>query len=326
MSDPAIRDPATSGSATSEPPPRPTGKPLPAEPERLGRSTVFLYLATIVLIWGGNWALSKIALRDAPPLTFTAVRILGAAIPIGLVLAARRVPLLPERGERWAIGWTGMLQIGLLLSANMLGLQFIPPGRAAILTYTMPIWAIPLGFWLLRDRPGRLRLAGGAIGLLGLVVFFDPRLVDWHSGAQLVGNGCALLGAMSWALGAVLYRRRRWRTGFWTQIFWQIAVSLAPVALLAVLFEQGRSIHWTAAILLILAFNWLLGTALAYWCWARVLATLPAATAGQVVMLAPVFAYVLSALFFGESVTPRALLSIALIFLGLTLTLRGSRT
>src|SRR5438034_838433 len=75
-----------------------------------------------------------------------------------------------------------------------------------------------------------LRLIGAAIGFAGLLLFMNPGLVDWSSGRTLLGNACLLLSAIAWAFGSCLYRRRIWRTGFWTQTFWQLVVS-APVVL-----------------------------------------------------------------------------------------------
>ncbi len=282
------------------------------------------YLVFIVLCWAGNWPLMKLVLGDIGPLSFAALRLIGAAATIGAILAARGERLLPQRGECGPLAWTGLLQIGCLFSLNMLGLQYVPPGRASVLVYTMPLWAILFGIWLARERPGRLALGGGLLGFVGLALFCGPSLVAWRQPRILLGNGELLLAAALWALGAVLYRRRRWQSGFWPQVFWQLLSAALPVSALAVALEGGRPIRWTAVLLATLAFNWLIGTGLAYWCWAKVLADMSAATAGQVVMLVPVIAFLISVAFFGESVTPRLLLSIALILLGVVLALRAS--
>ncbi|HLI12631.1 MAG TPA: DMT family transporter [Alphaproteobacteria bacterium] len=285
----------------------------------------YAYLGFAIVAWGSNWPLLKLAVADAPPITFTAIRLLSSAAVIAILLAVWRQPLLPRRGERLLLGLSGFLQIGAILGLNMLGLQFLPPGRAAILTFTMPLWTIPFGIWLLREHPGRLKLAGGGIGLLGLVLFFNPALVDWHDRDQLLGNGINLLSGACWALGAVIYRRRRWQTAFWTQTFWQILMSGLPLVPAVALFEVGRPIHWTGILVFAWAFTAFLGTGIGYWCWARVLTALPATTAGQFTMLVPVIAFCYSAGFFGEQVTLQVLASVALIFAGVILTLRAQR-
>ena len=282
------------------------------------------YLGFVVLCWACNWPIMKLVLPDIGPVSFAALRLVGAAATIGLLLALKGERLLPARGEAAALAWTGFLQIGCLFTLNMLGVLFVPPGRASVLVYTMPLWATVFGIWLGRERADRGKLVGGLVGFVGLAIFFDPRLVDWRNGDVLFGNFMLLLSALGWALGAVLYRRRHWQSGFWAQVFWQLLASALPVGALALLLERGQPIHWTTVLLSAFLYTCLIGTGLAYWCWAKVLTEISAATAGQAVMLVPVIAFLLSALIFGETVTPQILLSVALILAGVLLTLRAS--
>src|SRR5271169_6187786 len=156
---------------------------------RHARALTVLYLDLTILLWGSNCPMLKLAVADAPPIAFTAARLLGSAAIIAILLLVWRRPLLPDRGERAMLAWSGFLQIGALLGANMIGLQFMQPGRAAVLTFTMPLWAIPLSVWLLHERPHPMKIVGGLVGFIGLAVFFDPTLVDWHDRGALLGNG-----------------------------------------------------------------------------------------------------------------------------------------
>jgi len=284
---------------------------------------VYLFLAIIVLTWAANWPLMKLALSDAPPLVFVLVRLLGTVALLAPTLAAMRVPLLPIPGERLGLFWVGELQVAGFLLFAIVGLAIEAPGRAIVLAYTFSLWAIPIGVLLGVERLGRFHLIGAAIGFAGLVLFMNPGLVDWSSPRALFGNLFLLLSAIAWALGSCLYRRRMWRTGFWTQTFWQLAVS-APVVLAFALPQlSGEPIHWSARLLAILAYNWVVTTALGYFLWAKVLTAMPAATAGQVLALTPVGGFLLSILIFGGTVTPDVIASIALIVAGIILTLRA---
>jgi len=295
-----------------------------APPARPGFAT-YAYLGFIVVCWGINWPVMKIVLADVGPFTFAALRIVGAIAMAALILLATGERFRPAEGEAVPLAWTGVLQIGCLFSLNMLGVRYVLPGRASVLAYTMPLWAILFGIWLARERPDRQKLLGALVGFVGLAVFFDPRLVDWGNGQVLLGNGMLLLSALLWALGAVLYRRRHWRSGFWSQILCQLLGAAPPVLLLALLIEGGRGVRWTPTLLAALAYSWLFGTGLTYWCWAKVLTEVPVATAGQVTMLVPVIAFLCSVAFFGEQVTAQVLLSVGLILLGVVLILRAPR-
>jgi len=72
--------------------------------------------------------------------------------------------------------------------------------------------------------------AGAAIGFAGLVLFMNPGLIDWRDPPAVIGNALLIAAAIFWALGSCLYRQRRWRSPFWVQTWWQLAVSVLPVA------------------------------------------------------------------------------------------------
>jgi drug/metabolite transporter (DMT)-like permease len=244
-------------------------------------------------------------------------------------LLLARQSLLPPRGERLGLFWVGQLQVAGFLICSIIGLAILPAGRAIVLAFTMPLWAIPIGLFLWREPLGRNQLAGAAVGFAGLVLFMNPTLVDWRNGQVLAGNALLLLAALAWALGSCLYRRRLWRSSFWVQTLWQLAVSIIPVGAIVLIGAivvggpvVGGSVHWSPAVVAILAYNCIVTTALGYFLWGKVLTMMPAATAGQVLTLTPIGGFVLSTLIFGGTISPDAAISIVLIVGGIFITLR----
>jgi drug/metabolite transporter (DMT)-like permease len=237
-------------------------------------------------------------------------------------LWVRGEPLLPVHGERLGLFWVGQLQVAGFLICSIIGLAIVPPGRAIVLAYTMPLWAIPIGLWVWPEPIGRFQLAGAGAGFAGLVLFMNPGLVDWRDWHALAGNGLLLLAAIFWALGSCLYRRRSWGSAFWTQTFWQLAVSTIVVALIAMPSAVHQPIRWSPALVAILAYNWVVTTALGYFLWSKVLTMMSAAVAGQVLAVTPVGGFLLSVALFGGKIGGDDVLSIALIVGGIALTLR----
>jgi drug/metabolite transporter (DMT)-like permease len=289
----------------------------------------YLYLAVIVVTWAGNWPLMKLALADAPPMVFVLLRLVGTVAFLTPALLLLRAPLLPVPGERWGLFWVGQLQVAAFLIFSIIGLAIVPAGRAIVpagraivLAYTFSLWAIPIGYWLGVERLGRDHLIGVAVGFAGLVLFMNPGLVDWQSGQVLFGNAMLLFAAIAWAFGSCLYRRRIWRSGFWAQTFWQLAVSTPVVAAVVLGEAVSQPVHWSAVLILVLAYNWVVTTALGYFWWGKVLAVMPASVAGQVLTLTPIGGFLLSTAMFGDAVTGDVILSIVLIVAGIMLTLR----
>jgi drug/metabolite transporter (DMT)-like permease len=282
----------------------------------------FVFLAVMIISWAGNWPLMKLALGQVPPLVFVLLRLIGSLALIAPALVATRQPLLPVRGERLSLFWVGQLQVAGFLICSIIGLAIVPAGRAIVLAYTMPLWAIPIGLFLWPEPLGRGRLIGAAIGFAGLVLFMNPGLVDWGNGGVLAGNTLLLLAAILWALGSCLYRRQAWHSPFWVQTFWQLAVSIAPVAAIVLIGPAAGPVYWSPGLIAILAYNCIVTTALGYFLWGKVLSMMPATTAGQVLTLTPVGGFVLSTLIFGGTVSADIVLSVILIVGGIFVTLR----
>src|SRR5262249_41003336 len=146
--------------------------------------------------WAANWPLMKLALADAAPMMFVIVRLVGTLAILAPALLATREPILPIRGERLGLAWVGLLQVAGVLIFGIIGLAIVPAGRAIVLAYTMPLWAIPIGLWLWREPIGRWQLAGAALGFDGLVLFMNPGLVDWRDPRVLAGNAMLVLAAI----------------------------------------------------------------------------------------------------------------------------------
>lgn len=98
--------------------------------------------------------------------------------------------------------------------------------------------------------------------------------------------------------------------------------SIVPVGAIVLIEAPGGPVHWSPELVAILAYNCIVTTALGYFLWGKVLSMMPAATAGQVLMLTPIGGFVLSTLIFGGAVTADVLLSVALIVGGIFVTLR----
>ncbi len=123
----------------------------------------------------------------------------------------------------------------------------------------------------------------------------------------------------------MLYRRRAWVTGFWRQVFWQMLATALAMALLAPLFEDARSIDFSAPMLTVAAYNAVGPTLLGFFCWAQALSRTTAAAAGQVMILAPLFGVLQSHLVLGEPLGPHVLGASLLVAAGAWLALGQSR-
>jgi drug/metabolite transporter (DMT)-like permease len=282
----------------------------------------YFYLGVMVATWAANWPLMRLALAHTEPIVFASLRMVGSIAILAPILAVLRRPMLPVPTERLALFWVGLFQVTGFLVFGIIGLAIVAPGRAIVLAFTMPLWAIPLGLVLSREVLSPSKLAGATVGFAGLIVFMNPALVDWTDLREVTGNLFLLLAAICWAVGSCLYTRRPWRSRFWAQTFWQLVVGALTIVVPAAILEPDWSVRWTPGFLAILAYNWVFTTALGYYLWNKVLAVMSPAVAGQVLTLTPISGFLLSTLIFGGAITLDISAGILLIATGLVLTLR----
>src|SRR3546814_2023646 len=81
-------------------------------------------------------------------------------------------------------------------------------GRAVIIAYTMPLWAVMLARLTLGDPITPGRLIGLLFGLGGLAILIGPDLRAL--GAAPAGAAFMLGAAISWAIGTIAVKRSAW--------------------------------------------------------------------------------------------------------------------
>lgn len=293
--------------------------------ERPPQSTALFFLAALVVIWGGNYTWVKIVVRDIGPWTFNLIRCwLAVAIMAAVFVAAGRGrQLMPQPGERLGLGIIGLLQLATITTCTALALQWLEASRVVLIAYSMPIWTIPLSALLLKERVAISTVAGAALGFAGLVLLTNPFAMPWTA-ESIPGLLLALVAVNGWALGAVLYRRRRWQSTFWQQTFWQLAVTAVVLVPCALAFEHSREIRFTAPMVTITLYNSLFPTVIGYWCWAQALTRMPATAASQVLLMSPLFGMVQSHLVLDEPLGAWISLAAACIVLGAWLSISGA--
>lgn len=253
-----------------------------------------------------------------------ALRLLGGAVVLSFaILLSSKKNLLPVPHERLDLAFVGLLSVFAALTCMTVGLKLTQVGRAMLLMYTMQLWAVPLGIWLIGERATRMTTLGSIIGFVGVILFFNPRSIDWNDRDALIGSLMLLCSAISWAWGACLYRKRIWTTGYLQQVLWQLAVSIPLAVVFAV--QDIAQFHSSATLWGVLAYSWVAATAVGYWAWSKALTRVSVSIAGQIVLFAPLLGFAWSAYLFGERWTLSAYISAILIAVGVLITLRGEQ-
>lgn len=268
------------------------------EPDHLPRR-LWWVLAALALAWGFNWAAMKVALTEVPPWTFRSLCLgLGAGV-LFAALGAGGQSLAVPRGQWRRLALLAFVNITCWNMLIAFGVALIPAGRASILAYTMPIWAIPLSVWLLGERITRRRTAGLVLGIAALVLLLGPGLVQM--GESPAGSLLVLGAALTWALGTVLQKRFPVRMPLGAYTAWLMLLGGIPVYAGTLLFEDfadlGSVSLWPA---LGVAYNVFIAFAFAHWAWIKIATSVPVGVFSISMLLIPVIGVLSGAAFLGE--------------------------
>jgi drug/metabolite transporter (DMT)-like permease len=294
-----------------------------AEPDHLPKR-LWWVLASLTLAWGFNWTAMKVALAQVPPWTFRSLCLgLGAAVLFAALRAGGQRLVLPS--GQWRRLW--MLALLNITSWNMLiafGVAMIPSGRAAILAYTMPVWAVPLSVWLLGERISRAKLAGLALGLGGLALLLAESFAGL--GRAPLGSLLVLGAALSWALGTVLQKRFPVRLPVGLYTAWIMLLGGVPIFAGALIFDDwGALRNVGVAAWLGTAYNVLIAFAFAHWAWIKIATSVPVSVFSISMLLIPVVGVVCGILFLGERPAWAEYAALGLILAALLTVLRPGR-
>jgi len=279
------------------------------------------------LLWGLNWPAVKTVLAEVAPWTLRTTGMgLGALLLFGLALMQHQ-PLRVARSQWLRLGVAGLLSVAgfnlLVAFAQLSGTT----SRAAIVTFTMPIWAIALARVVLGERLDARRSVALALGVGGLLLLAVPL---WRSGPLPVGVLYSLGAGLSWAAGTVFTKRWPVAVAPLPSTAWQLAVG-AAVAGIGMLVFEGLPVPkaLSAPASVALGFHVVLASALAYVVWFEVVARVPAGVAALGTLMVPVVGVSSAMWLLGERPSGYDLGGFALVIAAATVALRtppGTRT
>jgi drug/metabolite transporter (DMT)-like permease len=277
------------------------------------------YLLTVVLAWGLVWPVNKVLLESLSPLWLMAVRSAIATLALFAIAALRGRLARPPRADLpvvFSITLLHMVGFGVFAAW---GLQTVPTGRSVVLAYTTPLWVVPGAAVFLGERLTPRKLTGMIVGLVGLLVLFNPLAFDWADRNAVLGNGAIILAALLWASSILHIRGHRWHSTPFDLVPWEMLLATAIVTPLAVASDGRPSPEWNVPFLALLLYAGIPGTAVAYWATAMASRALPAVTTSLGLLATPVVSTVIATFWLGEPVTLTLVTAIVLILGGVAL-------
>lgn len=276
-----------------------------------------------VVIWGGTFIATKIALQEASPATIVWLRFAMGVVILGAAVLLRRQFALPERGDIAYLALLGFIGVTFHQWLQATGLQTAQATTTAWIVASTPVFIAILGWLVLHERFGPARVAGIVLAALGvLIVVSKGRFGALASGQEgTIGDFLIFISAINWAVYTVLSRRELGRHPAARMMFYVMLFGWLFTTVWIFGFGPGvrelaglSSRAWIAILML-----GIFGSGLAYIAYYDALQALPASQLGAFLNIEPLVTTMLAAAMIGEAITGITLLGGAAILLGVYL-------
>ena len=152
------------------------------------------FLVPYVVFMAFSYYFAKNGLIYASPFAFMGLRYLLAA---GVLLAMSRKLIFSRN----------LLYLSLMTSTSTMfwsyGLLYVSPAESAVLSYSMPLFSLPIAFFMVSEKPSRTELIGIFVGFTGIMVYGLPLL----QGFTEIGMILTVINAFFWGMFTVFYRK-----------------------------------------------------------------------------------------------------------------------
>jgi len=265
----------------------------------------------VTVIWGSNFSVIEVGLRDLDPFLLTALRFLMTALP--LVFLVRR----PANVPLTVVAVYGVLfGAGLWFVVNLAMSQGMSPGLSSLVLQFAAFFTLLLSAFFFAERIRLPQMIGMALAVGGLfLVIGNSEGASTTSGVLLV-----LLAALAWSACNLLVKRYR-PADMLAFIVWSSAFS-APVLLLLTGMVRGAGPFlalghgMTFAAVGSILFQAYVTTIFGYFVWNNLMKTYPAATVAPLSLLVPVSGIATSWLVFGERFPVGVWMGIVVLLMG----------
>lgn len=273
---------------------------------------MFAALTVMVLIWAYSWIIMKQMMAYAGPFEFAALRYLGGALVLFVVLAVMRQPLAPP--PFWPTLLVGLGQTTGFQALAQLALVTGGAGKVSLFCYTMPFWVVLFAWFALNEKPTLKQWFGIALAAGGLVLVIEP----WHDLGSMESTLLAIGGGTAWGAGTVLskWMFQRYELKPLNFTAWQMLLGSLALCVVAWLIPS-KPIIWSSEFLLGMAYSIFLASSLAWLIWSQLVRTLPTSVVGLASLLVPLAAIVMAWAILNEQPSMIEGIGITVIMVGL---------
>ena len=245
-----------------------------------------ILLILLILVWTSVWSLFKIAIEAIPPLSFRVI--IGIpAFALLLFLGFKKVKTVyVPKSDFKPLLLISFFNVTLWQVLMLYGINMLGGGRAAVLTYTMPVWATIFAAIFGYERINISIIISLIFGMTG-IIFLSLEINVFEN---IFGFLITLSAALSWAIGTMIVKYGGIRSDGLIVAGWQQIIGIVPIIPFALYFDLDNFGLIDYRHILIIIYGIFLSSAYTYWAYFTILQKFSVNVTSISVMAVPILA------------------------------------
>ena len=270
-------------------------------------------LIILILVWTSVWSLFKIAIEVIPPLSFRVIIGIPAFILL-LILGFKKVKTINVPKADWKpLILISFFNVTLWQVLMLYGISMLGGGRAAVLTYTMPVWATIFAAIFGYERINISIIFSLVLGMMG--IFFLS--IEINVFENIFGFLITLSAGLSWAVGTMIVKYGGIKSDGLIVAGWQQIIGIIPIIPFALYFDLNNFGSLNHIHFFIILYGIFLSSAYTYWAYFTILQKFSVNVTSISVMAVPILAILVDYIFVDVKFSGFDLLALIFIVSGI---------
>ena len=243
-------------------------------------------LVLLILVWTSVWSLFKVAIEAIPPLSFRVIIGIPAFILL-LFLGFKKVKTIYiTKSDFKPLLLISFFNVTLWQVLMLYGIDMLGGGRAAVLTYTMPVWATIFASIFGYEKINLSIIVSLVFGMLG-ILFLS---LEINVSENILGFLITLSAGLSWAIGTMIVKYGGIKSDGLIIAGWQQIIGIIPIIPFALYYDLDNFGLIDYRHILIIIYGIFLSSAYTYWAYFTILQKFSVNVTSVSVMAVPILA------------------------------------
>ncbi len=290
---------------------------------REAKALDYFVLTLLALLWASAFFNIKIATYSYGPLTIAFLRIFFGAIPVILLCYIKKIKIEAFSQDWYWFATIGVVNLVIPFFLIAYGVKNVQSNLAAILMASTPLSASILAhFFTKNEKVNLIKSSGILIGFSGIVfLFYDNILINKNNfGSALL----ILCGSTFYVIGGLLTLKisnKKNENVTASILIWGTLI-LFPISFF---IEQPWNLSPRIDSTISLLYLGIFSTGVAWLLRFFILKNNGLVFQSQVAYLIPIFGVILGFLILGELITPKVIISLLVVILGIYIVKKGNK-